>query len=81
MGVEFCKFILERLKFFFNIIFIVHKFLPKVGVFLELMKILGLRSKVGFGSDKEFVERFKLMYASFLKISHEHVLPQDDNLT
>ncbi len=81
MCIKLCKFIFERLKFFFHIIFIVHKFLPKVSVFLEFMKILRLRGKVGFGSNKEFMKRFKLMDTSFLKISHEHVLPQNYNLT
>jgi hypothetical protein len=79
MGVKFSEFIFERFKFFLDVIFVVHKFLPEIGVLFQLMEILGFRGEVGFRSDKEFMEGFEFMDASFLEVSHEHVLPEDDD--
>jgi hypothetical protein len=79
MGVKFSEFVFERFKFFLDVIFVVHEFLPEIGVLFKLMEILGLGSEVGFRSDEEFMEGFEFMDASFLEVSHEHVLPEDDD--
>ena len=36
--------------------------------------------KVGFRGFEKFVKTFELVNTSFLKVRHEHVLPQNDNL-
>lgn len=81
VSIKLSELVLQRLKFFLDIFLVVHKLLPKICILLKLMKILGLWGQICLWSNEQIMQRFQLMHTPFLKIGHEHILPQNNDLT